>query len=211
VHVNEAGGLRCFKEFDDALSNNRGREFALTPFTGAAIEIEIAVTDLSFNLLGDITGYTFNTDREAIDTSALTDKFKSFYNAGILSGTGTIDCLFKSELECGDDVHETSMLLLQLIHRLDVGAAFRCYLTLVDPLQTGGSINSGVFYDVQALATRTGVEVSPSQVIRCSIDFVTTGEFTLRMGQPKEYILQEDDWRINIERDLGFLLKEVLD
>ena len=211
VHVNEAGGLRCFEKFDDAVSNNRGREIALTSFAGAPIAIEFTVVDVGYRLVGDITGYTFNTDREAIDTSALTDKFKSFYNAGILSGTGTIDCLFKSELECGDEVRETSMLLLQLIHRLDIGAGFRCYLTLVDPLQTGGSTRSGVFYDVQALATRTGVEVSPSQVIRCSIDFVTTGEFTLRMGEPKEYLQKEDDWRIHTERDLGFLLKEVLD
>ena len=210
VHVNEAGCLRCFEKFDDALSNNRGREFSVAPFTGAPIAIEFTVVDVGYRLVGDITGYTFNTDREAIDTSALTDKFKSFYNAGILSGTGTIDCLFKSELECGDEVRETSMLLLQLIHRLDIGAGFRCYLALVDPLQTGGSTRSGVFYDVQALATRTGVEVSPSQVIRCSIDFVTTGEFTLRMGEPKEYLQKEDDWRIHTERDLGFLLKEVL-
>ena len=53
--------------------------------------------------------------------------------------------------------------------------------------------------------------MSPTQVIRCSINFVTTGEFKLRMGEPKDHILKEDDWRISTERDLGFLLKETLD
>ena len=211
VHVNEAGGLRCFRTFEDALSNNRNGELGMQAFTGAPLKINFSVVDVSHNLIGDITSYSFNTSRESIDTTVLGDKFQSFYEAGMLSGTGTLDCLFQVGLDCGDEVRETSMLLLQLIHRLDIGAAFDCYLTLVDPSETDGNPRSGVFYEVKALITQTGVEVSPTQVIRCSINFVTTGEFKLRMGEPKEYILQEDDWRISTERDLGFLLKEVLD
>jgi hypothetical protein len=37
---------------------------------------------------------TLNTDRETIDATSLSDKFRKQYSAGIISGSGSIDCLF---------------------------------------------------------------------------------------------------------------------
>lgn len=213
VHVNEAGGLRCFEAFSDAISNARGKEFPLQAFTGAPIEVEVTVIDVTQNLLGDVVSYTFDTEREAIDTTTLSDKFRNQYSAGLLTGSGKIDCLFNYQLDCesGFDDRELSLLMLQVIQRVDIGAQFDLYLVLVDPEVDEPGKQSGVFYELQAVATRSGVEVDTQGVIKCSIDFVTTGEFFLRLGEPKSYILKEDDFRILVERDLGFLLKEVED
>jgi hypothetical protein len=43
------------------------------------------------------------------------------------------------------------------------------------------------------------------------MDFVTTGEFHLRIGEPAGYILKEDYDRITKEQDLDFLLMEPTD
>ncbi len=206
VHVNAVGGLRFFYQFENAINNNRAAEINLAAFTGAALEINFRVRDVAFNVLGNVTGYTLNTSRESIDVTALSDKFKRQYSAGLISGSGSIDCLFDYQ---STGIKETSLLMLQLIHRVDIGSEFDLALYLVDKELDQSLTN--VYYEMQAIATQTGITVSSTEAITCTIDFVTTGEIRLLVGEPAGYILKEDDDRIEIEQSLDFLLKETED
>ena len=206
VHVNAVGGLRFFYEFESAVNNNRAAEISLASFAGAALEISVRVRDVSANILGNVTGYTLNTNREAIDVTSLSDKFQRQYSAGIISGSGSIDCLFDYTTT---GIKETPLLMLQLIHRVDIGSDFDLALYLVDKELSQSSTN--VFYEMQAMVTQTGVTVDSENVIRCTIDFVTTGEIRLLVGEPAGYILKEDDGRIEVEQSLDLLLKETDD
>lgn len=206
VNVNAAGGLRCFTEFSSAVNNIRDAEFALQPFAGNPIPIDVRIRDVSLTTLGDVTGYTFNTDCDALEVTTLSDKFKKMHAAGLISGSGTIDCLFNHKTT---GVKETPLLMLQLINRVDVGSQFDCALKLVD-----GDVDpteQSVYYEFSAVVTRAGVRVTATDLIECAIDFVTTGEIRLLVGEPSGYVLKEDDDRIYLERNLGFLLSEVAD
>jgi hypothetical protein len=69
-----------------------------------------------------------------------------------------------------------------------------------------------IYYEFNAMVTRSGLELSASDIISCSIDFVTTGEIKLRVGRPSGYILKEDDDRLALNQNsLEFLLTEVED
>jgi hypothetical protein len=206
VHVNAVGGLRFFESFVDAVNNNRAAEYTLTAFAAPALQIEVKVRDVSANVLGNVTGYTLNTDREAIDATTLSDKFKRQYSAGVISGNGSIDCLFDYTTT---GIKETPLLMLQLIQRVDIGSEFDLALYLTD--QSLNSSVDNVFYELTAMVTRTGVTVDTDDIIRCTIDFVTTGEIRLLIGQPVGYVLKEDDDRIEIEQSLDFLLQEAED
>lgn len=206
VNVNAAGGLRFFATFADAVNNNRSAELTVSQFTGGDIPITCSIRDISYTTIGNVVSYQLNTDREALDATTLSDKFRNQYAAGLISGSGTIDCLF-DYTSTGE--METPLLMLQLIQRLDIGSEFDCafYLTdsAVDPTaQT-------VFYQATAMVTRSGVEVSAEDAIRCAIDFVTTGEIRLLVGRPSDYILKEDNDRIVLEQSLDFLLQETAD
>ena len=206
VHVNAVGGLRFFYQFENAVNNNRAAEISLAAFAGAALEITIRVRDVSFNVLGNVTSYSLNTSRETIDTTSLSDKFQKQYSAGIISGSGSIDCLFDYT---STGIKETPLLMLQLIHRVDIGSEFDLALYLVDKELNQSLTN--VFYEMQAMVTQTGVTVNADSAITCTIDFVTTGEIRLLVGEPAGYVLKEDDDRIEIEQSLDFLLKETDD
>jgi hypothetical protein len=206
VHVNAVGGLRFFASFENAINNNRSAELTLAAFAGDALEINVRVRDVAENVLGNVTGYTLNTDRETIDATSLSDKFRTQYSAGIISGSGSIDCLFDY---ASTGIKETPLLMLQLIHRVDIGSEFDLALYLTDK-ELNPSLNN-VFYEMQAMVTQTGVTVDSEDIIRCTIDFVTTGEIRLLIGEPVGYVLKEDDDRIEIEQSLDFLLKEVED
>jgi hypothetical protein len=206
VHVNAVGGLRFFANFENAVNNNRAAEYTLTAFAAPALQIEVKVRDVSDNVLGNVTGYTLNTDREAVDVTSLSDKFKRQYSAGVISGSGTIDCLFDYT---STGIKETPLLMLQLIHRVDIGSEIDLALYLTD--QSLNSSVDNVFYELTAMITQTGVTVDTEDIIRCTIDFVTTGEIRLLIGQPVGYVLKEDDARIEIEQSIDFLLQEAED
>ncbi len=206
VNVNAAGGLRLYPTFADAVNNNRSNEIALQAFTGDPVPVTISVRDVGSNILGDVTSYEFNASREQVDTTTLSDKFKNQYNAGLISGSGRIECIFNNST---DGTRETSLLMLQLIQRLDLGCAFDLFLYLVD--KDLNPAEQSVFYSLTAVVTNSGVSVDVDDAIRCTLDFVTTGELKLVVGTLAEYLLKEDDDRIRQEQSLDFLLKEVTD
>ena len=149
----------------------------------------------------------FNTDRESLDTTTLTDKFKRMYSAGLISGAGSIDCNFSYETS---GIKETPLLMLQLIQRVDIGSRFDCLLSITD--SENDPTVSDIYYEFTAMVTRSGIQVAAGDLITCRIDFVTTGEIRLVVGRPSGYVLKEDEDRIELNQDsLSFLLTEVED
>jgi hypothetical protein len=201
------GGIRLFGTFSDAINNVRANEYPLEAFAGAPIEISVRILGSIERVLGDVNGFTFNTDRESIETTSLSDKFKRMHSAGLISGGGSIDCLFGTAT--GDQV-ENSLLMLQLINRVELGSEFSCFLQLVDNSTTLYSTAKNIYYEFDAVITKSGVEVRADALISCAIDFVTTGEIKLLIGQPSGYILKEDTDKV-LKEDLEGLLTEVTD
>jgi hypothetical protein len=206
IHVNAMGGLRLFRTFTDAINNNRAAEIPLVSFAGEPVDITIKLRDVNYNVLGDVRSYTFSNDREAIDTTVLSDRFRHQFSAGLISGSGTLDCLFNYKTT---GIQEPSLLMLQLIQRVDIGSEFDLNLYLTDQ-EIDPNVET-IFYDVSAMVTRAGVQVAAGDMVQCSIDFVTTGDIRLLIGRPSDYILKEDDDRIGLEQSLDFLLQEVTD
>jgi hypothetical protein len=207
INVNAAGGIRFFPSFQSAVNNIRAEEYTIQNFGGNPLPVQVLVRDLSANVLGDVTSYEFNTDREALETTVLSDKFKRMYSAGLISGSGKIDCIFNNQTS---GVKETPLLALQLINRVDIGSEFDCLLSITDSDNDPSQLD--IFYEFTAMVTRSGLQVSATELITCSIDFVTTGEIKLLVGRPSGYILKEDDDRIALNQDnLAFLLTEVED
>jgi hypothetical protein len=206
ININAVGGLRLFRTFEDAVNNNRSAEIVVSEFTGDPIPVLVQIKDTSYKILGDVTGYTINTDREAIDVTALSDRFRKQHSAGLISGSGSIDCIF-NPLSSG--VAEASILMIQLIQRIEVGSSFQCALYLVN--SSNEQDEQSVFYEFSGMVTKAGVTVDTNNAITCSIDFVSTGEIRLLVGEIQGYILKESDDKLIVEPTLGYLLKETID
>lgn len=206
ANVNAVGGIRLFSTFDRAVNNNPALAYPVEAFAGAPIAVDISIRGAVERLLGDVTAFTFNTDREALDTTTMSDRFKSMYSAGLISGGGTIDCLFNSQTS---GLQENSLLLLQLINRVELGSGFTCFLQLTES-DVYPQVKD-LYYEFGAVITRSGIEVRSDQAISCAIDFVTTGEIRLLLGEPSGYVLKEDNDRIQLQQNLDFLLTETED
>jgi hypothetical protein len=205
-NINAIGGIRLFETFSAAINNDRSVEYPLEAFTEDALPISVQIYGSVERVLGDVKGYTFNTDREALVTTTMSDRFQRMYSAGLISGSGSIDCIFNTT---NSGLVENSLLMLQLINRTDIGSEFDCYLQLTENDVYAGT--QDIYYEFQAAITRTGIEVATDQTINCAIDFVTTGEIKLLIGEPSGYILKEDTDRLRLQQNLDFLLTEVTD
>tara|TARA_R110000868_G_scaffold168134_1_gene402705 strand:- start:499 stop:1374 length:876 start_codon:yes stop_codon:yes gene_type:complete len=206
-NINAVGGIRLFNTFPDAINNVRAREYPLEAFTGAPIEINVRILGSIERVLGDVNGFSFSTDRESIETTSLNDKFKRMHSAGLISGGGSIDCLFGASV---DSQTENSLLMLQLINRMELGSEFSCFLQLVDSSVAIYSTAQDIYYEFNGIITKSGVDVRSDALISCAIDFVTTGEIKLLIGRPSGYLLKEDTDKVQKE-DLSVLLTEETD
>ena len=206
VNLNAMGGLRLFNNFADSINNNRSAEIVLDPFTNEDIELNLEVLDTRLNVVGNVLRYEFNTARDAIDATTLSDKYKRQFDAGLLSGSGRIECAFDYTVGAAD---EAPIIMLQTIQRLDAGCAFDLALYLTDKEIVPTVEN--IFYLVSAVTTTTGISVEAGGIVSCTIDFVTTGEIRLVIGRPDAYILKADDSRVILDQSLNFLLQEVTD
>jgi hypothetical protein len=209
AHINSMGGVRMFRSFEDAINNDKKASGLVAGFTGAPIPITVDVRDTGHHRLGGVRRFTFNTDRAAVDTTSLGDLFTEQFSAGNITGSGTIDCYFQTQRGlCGDGTSdsELSILLPQIILRTELGGQFDAILQLAN-----AGDGKPVFYEITAIATRTGIEVDPTGVITVALDFATSGDFYLRIGEPSGYILKEDYDRIMREQDIDFLLTEPTD
>lgn len=191
VNVNLYGGLRFFRTFEGSINNDRDLELPLAAFTGAAIPIRVEIEDTDFNVAGSVTGFDFQTEREAIETTTLSDKFKQQYTAGLISGSGSLDALFNPT---ANRRQETSLLLLQLIQRVEIGSAFEAQLFITNENVYGSDLD--VYYQFNAVVTRAGVEVRSDNIISASIDFLSTGEISLKVGVAPSDITLQDGGRI---------------
>jgi hypothetical protein len=97
-------------------------------------------------------------------------------------------------------------MLLQTLQRVDIGSTCDLALYVVD--QALDATETSVYYEFEAVITASGISVDTDTAITCTLDFVTTGEIKLLVGEPVGYILKEDEDRIYLERSLGFLLQE---
>jgi hypothetical protein len=206
ININAIGGIRLFQTFDAAINNTRAVEYPLRTFTGNALRISVQIYGSVERVLGDVNSYKFNTNRESVDSTTMSDRFKRMYSAGLISGAGSIDCFFNTT---NSGLIENSLLMLQLIQRTDIGSEFDCYLQLTD--QNSNANSPDIYYEFSAMVTSTGIEVEADSIISCVIDFVTTGEIKLLIGEPSGYIIKEDNDRIRLQQNLDFLLTEVTD
>ena len=208
VHVDALGGLRLYTTFEASISGSMAAAVALS-VPSASKEITIKTRNTRFRHLATITSFEISTMRDSVDLTSLGDQFKRQYEAGLISGQGTIECLWehdqrKVNQECGDD-GEFPFYLAQLLIRLSQGASFKARFYV---FKDNSSVANSVWYESECVVTNVVVSVPATEQITSRIEFVTTGEIKLNTGTAPGYLLQEDSNKILQEDGNPILLNQ---
>lgn len=207
ANVDAMGAIRMYRDFHNAI-NNSGSNYLAVPLAkalnSAPWDVDVSLLPGVFRRLGKVQGFTLSSDRETTETTSLGDKFKEFSPSAI-SGSGSVDCLFDFGELTND---ETPLAICELIQKIEVGSRFsgKFYLLEPGPPQPPGyQTYDGVWYEVDGIMTKAGITVRADQIVECSFNFISSGQFVLRSGKSGVDLVTEANASIGNEMDLEAL------
>lgn len=206
VHIDALGGMRLYSSFAHAITGGTTNALTLvTPSTSK--QITVKTRNHRYRHLARIKDFEITTSREQIDTTTLGDQFKRQYEAGLISGQGTMHCLWEhSEALADATPHATTrefpFYLAQLIIRLQQGADFSGRFYIYKDTSTTANT---VWYEANCVVTNVAVSVPAANEVTTRIEFITNGEIKLNTGTAPSSLLQEDAYKI-LQEDGGSIL-----
>lgn len=192
IHIDDAGGIRLYDQFQASLSGQQDDAVQLvTP--SAAQEITMQTKNDRYRFMARIRDFEITTSRDTIDLTSLGNEFRNQYERGLISGQGSLNCLWESNQSFagtgyGANQAEFPSYLARLVVRVQQGADFngRFFIFAGTPDQP-----ESVWYETKCIITNVAVSVSNERAIETRVDFVTSEQIILKQGRPPEYLLQE--------------------
>ena len=203
IHVDELDGIRLYNTFAHAVSGGKANAIALaTP--GNEIPIKVIVESAAPRLLAQVNSFEINTERETVDTTVLSDEYRTRVNS-LISGSGRISAFWEYT---GNSSQELPMYLYELAHRTKVGSNFigRFYIKKsgYNPSGVAERADDEIWWRVEGIITAAAIQFSPDSTVQITADFITTGELRLRMKTDvPDAVLQEDSGEIRLDQDSG--------
>lgn len=180
IYVDQLDGIRLYDTFAHAV--NGGKTNATTLRTPANdLKIKVEVKNASYRMMAQVNSYEINTERETVDTTTLSDEFRSRVNT-LISGSGRISAFWEYT---GDTANELPNYLMELALRTRVGSNFKgkFYLKTAGdtPGEAADQLNDAIWYQANGIITAAAVQFSPGDAVQITADFITTGEIQIRM------------------------------
>jgi len=203
IFVDELDGIRLYNSFALAVAGGTANAVALAA-PGDAIPIKVKVETVSAKLLAQVNSFEINTERETVDTTVLSDEFRSRVNT-LISGSGRISAFWEYT---GDTANELPMYLFELAHRTKVGSNFSGQFYIkksgYNPSGVTDRNDDEIWWNVEGVITAAAIQFSPDSTVQITADFITTGEIQLRMKlETPDALLQEDSGDIRLDQDSG--------
>jgi len=211
INVDPVGGIRLYDTFPKAIEGLQANALALvTP--SAAKDILIRTKNERYRHVANVRDFEMTTSREQVDLTNLGDEFRNQYESGLISGQGTMSCIWEHSYDTGDRKNEYGSdpefpyYLAQLIVRTQQGSDFDGLFYLYrDPNNSA----KNVYYEANCIITNVAVSVTPAEVIETRVEFVTNGVIGLKTGETAGYLLQENADKVLQEDESPILLEQV--
>ena len=213
VFIDELGGVKLYDTFANSLDGGVTGVITLAAIA-RDIPISVIVRDRDSRIVGEVTDYELNTNREVVDISTLGDEYRQQYSS-LISGSGRLTAHWDYTNNKGQ---ESVNYLMQLVLRTEIGSLFhgKFYIKAEDTTAQTGSfeasqINDSLWWEFDALVTAAAVSFTPDNIIVGTIDFAATGPIKLRAStRVDRYLLQEDTGKLELEQaaDSYLLLEE---
>ena len=201
IHVDQVGGIRLYNTFAQAVTGGSANAIGLSN-PSSNYQIRIRVEQRNFRTLAQVISYELNTERETIDTTALSDEFRNRVSS-LMSGSGRMTCFWEYT---GNTSSELPMYLGELLLRSQVGSKFRgrFYIKRVgyNPSGVSERNNDAVWYETDGILTAVALQFPTGDTVQLTADFVTTSEIQLKIDLEVPFqLLLENDSKLLDEAD----------
>ena len=211
INIDPVGGIRLYNTFADSIEGLTTTALTLVA-PSAAKDVVLKTKNDNFRHVAKIRDYEMTTSREQVDLTNLGDEFRNQYEAGLISGQGSMNCIWEHSYGSEDRANnygvdpEFPFYLAQLIVRTQQGSDFDGVFYLY---RDSNNAKNNVFYEANCIITNVAVTVAAAEVVETRIEFVTNGVVGLKIGDAPGVLLQEDTDRILQEDDSRIMLEQV--
>ena len=200
IHVDELGGIRLYDSFANAVNGGSVNATALAA-PANDIPVRVVVRNAGRRLLAQCNGFELNTERETVDTTALSDEFRTRIST-LMSGSGRMSCFWEYT---GDTANELPNYLVELALRTRVGSQFKARFYIKTNGYNPGGVaardDDEIFYEFTGVLTACATQFAPDNTVQIQADFITTGTIQLRMTlETPDKLLQEHSDEILLEQ-----------
>ena len=211
INIDPVGGIRLYNTFADSIEGLTTTALTLVA-PSASKDVVLTTKNDNFRHVAKIRDFEMTTSREQVDLTNLGDEFRNQYEAGLISGQGSMTCIWEHDYDTGDRANkygtdpEFPFYLAQLLVRTQQGSDFDgLFYIYRDP----DNSKKNVFYEANCIITNIAVTVSVTEVIETRIEFVTNGVISLKTGDTPGFLLQENADKILQENQSRILLEQV--
>ena len=200
IHVDELDGIRLYDSFANAVNGGTANATALaTPAND--LPIRVTVANAGYLVLAQVNGFELNTERETVDTTTLSDEFRSRIST-LMSGSGRMSAFWEYT---GNTSQELPNYLVELSLRTRVGSQFKARFYIKRNNHNPGGVaandNDEIFYEFTGVLTGCAVQFAPNNTVQVEADFITTGLIQLRMDlEVPDKLVQENTDEILLEQ-----------
>ena len=211
INVDQVGGIRLFDSFAKAIEGLTANALTLVA-PSSSKDILIRTRNERFRHVAGVREFEMTTSREQVDLTNLGDEFRNQYEAGLISGQGSMNCIWEHSYESKDRANnygtdpEFPFYLAQLVVRTQQGSDFDGVFYIY---KDNNNAKNNVYYEANCIITNVAVTVSASEIIETRIEFITNGAIALKIGDTPGVLLQEDTDRILQENDSRIMLEQV--
>ena len=213
VNVDPIGGIRFYDKWDQALKGGIDNAAPLRAMSERC-RVSVKLVRDDQRCLAQTESWVLNTNREMANITPLGEGFEKNM-ATLVSGSGSLECFFsagRDQCETGSEI-EKSMYLHQLALRQEIGAEFVGVFLLKRLGHTVPELHSEydgkeLFYLCNCVISNVASTIDTDEVIRSSVEFVTTDQIQLLYDYQKAYLMQEGALpdKVLQENDSGILV-----
>jgi len=198
VNVDDAGGIRLFDTFEQAVNGDINDALPLERDTGNQ-DIQARTRDPGVNFIAQVYKYEITTSRDSVDVTDLGKSFRENYSNGLISGQGSLSCFWEYKNTLGDDKvggkDEVPNYMAKLLLRLKQGSVFLGRFVIFDDKK-----GHKIFYQMRCVVTNVAIQAGTrNEIIETEINFVTSGSISLKVSQDFGSLLLEDSSKLLAE------------
>ena len=200
IHVDELDGIRLYDTFANAVNGGTANATALAA-PANNVPVKVKVQNADYKVLAQVNGFELNTERDTVDTTTLSDEFRSRIST-LMSGSGQMSAFWEYT---GNTQQELPNYLIELSLRTRVGSQFKARFYIKRTTHNPGGLavnnNDEIFYEFTGVLTGCAVQFAPNNTVQVQADFITTGSIQLRMDlEVESKMLQENEDEILLEQ-----------
>jgi hypothetical protein len=145
-----------------------------------SLQIQAIVATDDWYIQSLLREWSLNLDAPEVDTTGVGEKFGDAVKS-VVSGGGSLDFIIDRK-DTANEQDPTALMNLLLMTEKGCTADAEFWM-ITNRTATASLLPGDLYYETQLMVTSMAINTRPDEVIAGSLNFVTVGDISLRMGQ----------------------------